>query len=312
MRLGEVYKMVPKEGFKILSIIDSYLYRYEYVPQGVLSSKMKLPPGKMEDLLEKLISLSLIKRKIGREVGYRLTYFGLSLLSLKALADRGVVEAIGEKIGVGKESEIYEALSPTGTRLSLKFHMVGKESFKKLVKVRAHAYKRTIANWLIESKNNAAREYKALLVLSQYTDNVPNPLGYNRNAVVTEFIEGIELYKISTLSDSIATMEKIIETVAIAYKCAGIVHGDLSEYNVLIRMPDEEPILIDWPQYVTRDNQKSSDLLKRDICYISRYFNKRFKNESNCEELYKRIITDSYNIICEDLPKKGNGRHVTF
>lgn len=304
MKLGEIYKNIPNEGFKVLSIIDSYLNKFEYVPQALLVSKVRLNPGKMEELLERLVSLSLIKRRIGSEVGYRLTYLGLSLLSLKGLVDREIVKAIGDKIGVGKESEIYEALSPVGTRLSVKFHMVGKGSFKKIVKVRIHAQKRNIASWLIESKHNAAREYRALILLSQYTYNIPNPIGYNRNAVVTEFIEGIELYRITSLTDSKTTFAKIMNTIATAYICAGIIHGDLSEYNVLVRMPDEEPFIIDWPQYVTKDSQNSRELLKRDICYISRYFKKRFKINLDCEHQYEKIISGEYKIDCENASKE--------
>jgi len=315
LNLGEVYKKVPKEGFKVLRLIDSHLSKYEYLPQGIIAFRIKLPPGRLEELLETLVSLSLIKRRIGSNVGYRLTYLGLSILSLKSLVDRGIIEAVGDRIGVGKESEIYEALSTTGERLSLKLHMVGKESFKKLVRVRHHIHKGIVANWLIESKKNASREYRALTILSQFTDNVPRPVGYNRNAVVTEFIEGLELYRISSLSDPMKTFYRVLYAVATAYKCAGIIHGDLSEYNIMIRSSDEEPIIIDWPQYIAKESSGAAEALRRDICYVSRYFNKKFELGIDCSVEYEKIITDSYKIECSGASskkQKGNERDGNF
>lgn len=299
LKLGEIYNKISKEGFRVLSVIDSMLPRYEYVPQEVIFSKIKVNPNKLMDILEQLVALSLVKRKLGSEVGYRLTYLGLNVLSLKSLVDRGVIEAVGDKIGVGKESEIYEALSPTGARLSIKFHCVGKESFKKLVKVRSYAASRSIASWLIESKLNAAREYKAITILSQYSDMVQKPYGYSRNAVATEFVEGVELYKLPYLSNPKGIFERIIEVITISYACAGIIHGDLSEYNVIIRLPDEKPIVIDWPQYITKEMPGALEVLKRDICYISKYFNKRFGLNVNCNEIYEKIIAESLNFKCD-------------
>jgi RIO-like serine/threonine protein kinase len=49
--------------------------------------------------------------------GYRLTYLGYDYLALKALSSRGVVNSVGNQIGVGKESGIYSSnVSITNTR----------------------------------------------------------------------------------------------------------------------------------------------------------------------------------------------------
>ncbi|MEM0114855.1 MAG: RIO1 family regulatory kinase/ATPase [Fervidicoccaceae archaeon] len=301
MKLGEIYRKVPQRAFGILSLVESLLPKYEYVPQELISSRIRLNPSELERLLELLVSLSLLQRRIGKGVGYRLTYLGLNILSLRGLVNRGIIGAIGDKIGVGKESEIYEALSPAQTRLSIKFHMVGRDSFKQFVRVRGFAAGTGFSNWLLKSKLNAMREYRAITRLSQYTDGVLRPFGFNKNAVVTEFVEGIELYKAPSLSDPRRAFEEIIRIIELSYSCAGIVHGDLSEYNVLVRMPDEKPIIIDWPQYIEKNHHSASELLRRDVCYISRYFKKKFGLTEDCSMLYERILNASSENICREI-----------
>ncbi|MDD1718777.1 MAG: serine/threonine protein phosphatase, partial [Methanoregulaceae archaeon] len=62
----------------------------------------------------------------------------------------------------------------------------------------------------------------------------------------------------------------------------GIIHVDLSEFNVMIS--GEECILIDWPQWVGTDHQNALDLLKRDIRNILTYFHRKYSLEYQLEE----------------------------
>ncbi len=295
MRIGELYKSVPEEGFHVLVAIESGLPKYEYVPVRYIMRKTRLPPKKLDLVLGFLNSKKMVVRQIGHEVGYRLTYLGLDMIALNALVKRGVLLAIGDKIGVGKESDIYEALGPGDIRLAIKFHRVGRRSFRRTVLLRPYVLERETSNWMIESKLSAQREYRALTELSLYTKYVPRPIAYNRHAVVTEFIEGLELYRIHSLSDAESILYKIIEVINVAYNKLGIVHGDLSEYNIIIRYPDEEPSIIDWPQYFYREHPSAKELLRRDVFYVVRYFNKRFKLEIDWEEIYKRILNGEYS-----------------
>jgi len=50
----------------------------------------------------------------------------------------------------------------------------------------------------------------------------------------------------------------ILETVSIAYHKARIVHGDLSECNMMVRGGNEMPFTINWPQYIYKNNPTAS------------------------------------------------------
>ena len=290
LKLGELYKMLDENCFKVLYSIEYYTGKYEYVPVRLICKKTKIPPKKLDAILGFLNSLKIIKRRLGYEVGYSLTYKALDLIAIKSLVERGVLEAIGEKIGVGKESDIYEALGPGGVRLALKLHRLGRTSFKQTLRLRPYVLEKESTLWIEEAKLSAQREYKALHELSMYTKYVPKPIAYSRHAVVTDFIEGIELYKIRSLSDPNSVLEKVIEVVKIAYKKVGIVHGDLSEYNIIVSFPEENPKVIDWPQYLYSEHPSALEILKRDVMYVVRYFNKRFGLNVNWEEIYSDII----------------------
>lgn len=289
MKLGEIYTSIPDEGFKILAAIERGLNKYEYVPVSYIYDKTRIHAEKLNVLLNTLNNIKVIRRKLGTEVGYRLTYLGLNVLSLHSLARRGIIVAIGNVVGIGKESEVYEALGPGNIRLSIKFHMVGKTSFKKTEKSRAYVLERELPNWISESKLSAQREYRALEKLSVETEYVCKPIAYNRNAVVTEFIEGIELYKLKNISNPLNVFNKIIEVIKIAYRKANIIHGDLSEYNVMIKLPEEDPIIIDWPQYFYAHHPNAELYLRRDVCQISNFFKKRFGLNIDCDEVLEQV-----------------------
>ncbi len=74
------------------------------------------------------------------------------------------------------------------------------------------------------------------------------------------------------LSDPADVAETILGYVRVAYQKAELVHGDLSEFNVL--MDDDVPVLIDVGQAVLLDHPMSEELLVRDMGNIARFFRK--------------------------------------
>lgn len=275
MRLAILYKQLSANDFKVLSALEKGLREHEYVPVEIIVGRTRLPEHQAYLSLGKLNRLKLIKRYTGRYVGYKLTFRGLDCLALRSLVSRGIIEALGDKLGVGKESDVYLALTPTGIRATLKLMRVGRTSFKQTKRVRTYVEGGS-SSWLIQAKIAGEREYKALEELHRLGAMVPKPLGWSRHAVVTEYLEGLELYKIRSLSDPEAALTMILETMRIAYLKAGIVHGDLSEYNILVT-PEEKAYIIDWPQYVYRDHPSAERLLRRDVDYVVKFFRRRFK-----------------------------------
>ena len=289
--LGIMYKSLDSEALRVLHAIEQGMKKHEYVPVDYIAKVTKIPPKRLDAILSFLDSKKVIRRRVGYTVGYRLVFLGLDMLAIDSLVKRGVLAAIGERIGVGKESDIYEALNPAQERLALKLHRIGRTSFKKTKRVRPYVFVRETPDWLSESKLSAQREFKALQELSVHTKHVPKPVAYNRHAVVTEFIEGVELYRVKSLENPREVLEGIVEVIKVAYGKVGIVHGDLSEYNIMISYPTERPMIIDWPQYLCKDYPHAMETLKRDVYYVVRYFNKRFSLNVNWESVLKEVLS---------------------
>jgi RIO kinase 2 len=57
---------------------------------------------------------------------------------------------------------------------------------------------------------------------------------------------------------------------------AHVIHGDLSEYNIILK-PDRHILIIDWPQYVTTDHANAEELLERDLKNVLTFFSRKFK-----------------------------------
>jgi len=291
VHIGVTYKSLVEEDFKVLAALEKGLADHEYVPLRVLERLSGMYEERLQLVLRKLHDLKLIKREtVGGEKMYRLTYLGYDMLALRALVKADVIEALGSKVGTGKESEIYLGLARGGVQVAVKFLRIGKTSFRQTARVRVWTRDGSLS-WYTQSKVAAEREYRALKKLVEFKAQVPVPVGYNRHVVVTEFIDGIELFRRPPLESPEEVLDKIVETIAVAYHRAQIVHGDLSEYNVLIRKGDEAPFIIDWPQYVYRDDPSSTELLKRDVYYIAKFFNRVYGVEVRLEDAFKRVLS---------------------
>lgn len=286
--LADTCRALDKADYRILRLLDRLLPQYEYVPVEVIERRTKVPPKVLARRLDKLHKLKVIARSPAPRLGYRLTYLGLDCLAIRTLVDRNIITHLGPQIGMGKESEIYLAKNAEGNVVALKLYKIGRVSFQKVVRVRD--YLADEVNWLLRSKVAAEREYKALLDLRKYTKYVPEVYGWNRHAVVTEFINGIELYRYREAKDPLGMLQRILEVVRIAYNDVGIVHGDLSEYNVIVDVESGEiPYIIDWPQYVYRDDPRSIELLRRDTYYIIKFFKRRYGVELDVDRALRYV-----------------------
>lgn len=249
---------------------------YKYVPLEVIERYTRIPETKLELSLSKLHRLKLVKRQYMMYKGYRLTYLGLDMLALKYFVDHDIVVALGDRIGVGKESELFKGLAPSNSNVIIKFLRIGRISFRSTRRVRVFADNPRY-DWYKQSKIAAEREYRAIHEIYLAGGSVPKPLAYNRHSVVIGYIDGVELYRKPDLPDPYETIIVILDTLRKAYVDVGIVHGDLSEYNVLVDKHLGKPYIIDWPQYVEKLHPSAEKLLRRDIEYIVRFFRKNYR-----------------------------------
>jgi len=285
-----VYKSLADDDFKVLAALERALAGRGYAPVDIVEELSGIHGGKLLSTLRKLHKLRLVRREtFAGATMLRLTYLGYDMLALRALVRANVLEAIDGRVGVGKESEIYLGLAPGEVRVAVKFLRIGRASFRQTRRLRAWARDRSMT-WYQQSKVCAEREFKALQELHPLNALVPRPVGYNRHVVVIEFIDGVELYERPELEDPERVLDLILETISIAYRRARIVHGDLSEYNIMVRKGDEIPFIIDWPQYVYRDDPTAPDLLKRDVHNVVKFFNKAYGLRIDPGEALSKVL----------------------
>ena len=126
----EVFRNLESEDFRILHIIEAAMSKREFVPIEQIQKYAKLPMERIEFTLSKLNKLGLIYRTKGAYVGHTLNYAGYDCLAINTLVKAGVIDSFGQSLGVGKEADVYDALSPDGKRIAVKFHRLGRISFR--------------------------------------------------------------------------------------------------------------------------------------------------------------------------------------
>ena len=276
------------EDFRVLMIIEVDMSRHRYVPEDDILRLSGFSRKQIKYRLDRLSKFGLIYRWVGSYIGYALSTAGYDCLAMNALVKANVIEALGKPLGVGKESDVFDALTPNGRRVAVKFHRLGRISFRQTRRLRGYIADRRHISWLYQSRLAAEREFEALKMVYPQGVSVPEPIGHNRHVVVMGFIEGAELYRVPEVPNPDAVLDEILENVRIAYKKAGVIHADLSEFNVVLN-PDFHILIIDWPQFVTVDHPNAEALLKRDVKNILTFFKKRFNVKRDINEALESI-----------------------
>jgi len=188
----------------------------------------------------------------------------------------GHFDGLESTISVGKEANIFSAVGKKG-RIILKIYRLEACDFNKMYEyikedkryINLRGKKRKIIfSWV-------QREYRNLLKAREAGVSVPIPLKFKNNIILLEFIgtNGHIAPKVKDLKpkDPKKFFEEIIKNIKKLYK-AGLVHADLSSFNILNH--NEKPIFIDFSQTTTIDNTSAQRFLRRDIKNVVTFFKK--------------------------------------
>ncbi len=274
--------------FRILTVIELDMSRHRYVPEEDITRLSGLPIKEVKYRLDRLSKFGLIYRWVGSYVGYTLSTVGYDCLAMNSLVKADLIDAFGKPLGVGKESDVYDALTPEGRRVAVKFHRLGRTSFRQTRRLRGYVADRRHISWLYQSRLAAEKEFEALKTVYPHGVSVPEPIGQNRHVVVMDFIDGVELYRVPEVPNAEEVLDEILENVKVAYQKAKVIHADLSEFNVVLK-PDFHILIIDWPQFVKTDHPNAEMLLERDVKNILKFFKRRFNIEKNVQSVLERI-----------------------
>ena len=285
----EAYSKLEPEDHKILQAIERKIKNYEYAPKNSIPKEAKLPLQEVEYRLPKLVKIGLIQGWSEKYSGYNLTTAGHDLLAINVLVKEDVIIAFGKALGVGKESDVYDALAPNEERVAIKFHRLGRTSFKKTKIKRDYTTEYNYTpNWHHRSRIAARREYMALKRLYLNGVAVPKPIKQTRHVLAMSMIEGAELFRYHKLQNPKIVLTEILLNVRIAYQRVSMIHGDLSPFNIIIK-PDEQILIIDWPQYISKNHPNAMEILERDVQNILSFFERKYKTDYYLEEILNYI-----------------------
>ncbi|MBE3035552.1 MAG: serine/threonine protein kinase [Candidatus Atribacteria bacterium] len=290
----QVFLKLEAEDFRILNIIEAAMSKREYVPKEQIQKYAKLPMDRVEFILSKLNKLGLTHRMQGAYVGHTLNYVGYDCLAINTLVKAGVIGSFGQTIGVGKEAEVYNALTPEGKCIAVKFHRLGRISFRQTRRKRS--YVREHSTWLFQSHLAAEKEFQALQLVYKNGVSVPEPISQNRHVIAMGIIEGGELSKWRKITNPKKVFKEIMRNVKKTYLKAHVIHADLSEYNIILR-PYMHILIIDWPQYVMTDHPNADELLQRDIQNVITFFDRRFKVKVEIKDVCDYVTGKSRSLM---------------
>lgn len=218
-----------------------------------------------------------------------------NLLRIYKLFSDGVIDQFEFPISTGKEGVVFSATRPDKGRVAVKIYRTTTSSFRDMAKyvqgdprfrgITTNRRKLILA-W-------AAKEYRNLQRLYDVGVRVPKPIAHHQNIVVMEYIgtdEGPapEMREVA-IDDPGSVARKVFDYMRLAYQKAELVHGDLSEYNILMLGP--EPVIIDVGQTVLLDHPMAEEFLVRDVTNLARFFKRRgvaFDIEKELKEIRRR------------------------
>jgi RIO kinase 2 len=282
--IAREFRKLERYDFRVLDGVESAMRVFDWVPVDNLPYYTRLPPEEVGYRIGRLSKHKLVQRKTVHYVGYRLTYAGYDALSINTLVRRNVIKSFGSKVGVGKESDIYDAERETGEIVIVKFHREG-TTFRRVKRSRGYFGQTERCSWMLTSRLAAQREFEALTSLYDSVV-VPKPIAHNRHVIVMSFLNGRELGS-NMLENPATVLENIIVQVKSAYD-RGVIHADLSEYNVIV-CATEKVALIDWPQWVPASHPNADELLFRDIDNILSYFARKYQIKKRTEDVLPYI-----------------------
>jgi RIO kinase 1 len=201
--------------------------------------------------------------------------------SLQPLIDDGVIDEVLRSLKSGKEATVYLVRSGTSTRCAKVYRDMAQRSFQKRTryqegrKVRGSRQARAMGKSTQFGRKEQESAWKnaevnALYQLTAAGVRVPRPFGYFDGVLIMELVTDADGEPAPRLGEVDMTAETAREYHAFLIQqvvrmlSLGLIHGDLSEFNVLVT--PEGPVIIDLPQAVNAaGNNGAKAMLARDV-----------------------------------------------
>lgn len=203
-------------------------------------------------------------------------------------------------VSAGKEARVYWGKDFEKRDLAVKIYLTTSAEFRRgLIKYLEadprfagrvpKSTRKLYSTWARKEFSNYMRMFKVGV-------SVPRPIAVHENILVMEFIgeNGKPAPLLREVDLDVETLAEIfravMEDVRKSVLRARLVHGDLSEYNIMVW--EGKHYIIDVSQAVTLDHPNALDYLYRDIVNVVRFFSKQGVETPRPEEIFKEIVSN--------------------
>ncbi|MHB1566919.1 MAG: PA4780 family RIO1-like protein kinase [Acidiferrobacter sp.] len=207
---------------------------------------------------------------------------------LQPLVDDGLIDHVIRPLKSGKEAAIYIVSAAGEIRCAKVYKEANKRGFRQAARYQEG---RVVRNSRRERAMDSGTRYgrreredawqtaemQALYLLTEAGVRVPRPYSFLEGVLLMELIVDSDHNAAPRLADleltevQAITYHRILMTEVARMLCAGMVHGDLSEYNILVDATG--PVIIDLPQAVDASaNNSAAMFFIRDVDHLATYF----------------------------------------
>ena len=207
---------------------------------------------------------------------------------LQSLVEEGLIDTVVRQLMSGKEAMVYVVRCGDETRCAKIYKEADQRSFRQAVdytenrKVKNSRQARAMAKGTKFGRQASeaawqSAEVDALYKLADAGVRVPQPFNFCDGVLLMELVTDANGDAAPRLNDVDFTPEQArrhhasLITEVVRMLCAGVVHGDLSEFNILLA--EDGPVIIDLPQAVdAAGNNHANRMLLRDVANLRNFF----------------------------------------
>ncbi len=225
---------------------------------------------------------------------------------IQPLIDEGLIDEVISRLMSGKEADVYVVRCNSEVRCAKVYKEASKRGFKQAVLYREGRKTRNSRRARAMDKGSKFgrkqqeqtwhnAEVDALSKLANAGVRVPQPYACIDGVLLMELVTDKEGAVAPRLSDVSMSANQALEghskvmRFVVRMLCAGLIHGDLSEFNILL--DENGPVIIDLPQAVdAAANNNAEFMLQRDVNKISSYYGQyapELLNSQYAKEIWK-------------------------
>ncbi len=253
-----------------------------------MDSKVAKADEKVQEIISRKKRKDSNDRKVGSEIFDKIT-----LETLYKLANQGYIDVLNGAISTGKEANVLKGITKRDKIVATKIYRIATSDFKKMnyyidgdprFNIKSKNKRQIIYSWVTKEFKNLTRLHKAGV-------RVPKPITCSNNVLLIEFIgdekgNPAQPVKNQPPKDPTDFFNKLLVQLNLFVNEANLVHGDLSNFNILNY--NENPVIIDVSQSVVIDNPIAKELFERDVQTIVNEY-KKLGVDTSYDEVYEYV-----------------------